>query len=291
MNTQKTILNRPLIVVGAGRSGTTMIREALTQHKDIGGFHYEMNYLWRYGNTSLKHDLLQPDLHLTPKITRYIRKIFAEESVKQGKSRVLDKTVANVMRLNYIQEVLPEAKFLHVIRDGRAVTASAIKQWSAPQSGNYYASKAKTIPLSSLPRVATRYAYNKLISYFRQRNYRQSWGPRWVGIDKAVRDLPLIQVCARQWKESVSTALAQKDMLQPNAYLEVRYEQLVQDPNNQFKRIQDFFELGEDNVFEEWISTQIDSNRQDKWQKDLSKNDLALIEDEISPLLRELGYQ
>ena len=283
-------LEKPLIVIGAGRSGTTMIRETLVQHKDIAGFQYEMNYLWRFGNDGLSHDALNPEIHLNPKIKRHIRSEFSREAIKQGKSRVLDKTVANVMRPLYIQHVLPESKILHVIRDGRAVSASAMKRWAAPQPPGYFASKLKTVPVRSLPVVAIRYMRNKLLSNVRQRSYRQSWGSRWEGIDEAVVHLPLAQVCARQWVEQVNHALNQKRYLAEGSYMEVRYEQLVSNPREVFNSIQKFFELPQDDKYDSWVRSMIDSDRTSKWKSDLEANDMKLVEQEAGDLLKELGY-
>ncbi len=281
----------PIIVVGAGRSGTTMVRETLMQHRDVAGFEYEMNYLWRYGNSALGHDLLTPEDHLNDDILTHIREAFKQEQLRQGKPRILDKTVANVMRLRFIQAVFPDARFLHVIRDGRAVTASAMKRWSAPQSAGYFASKVRTIPISSLPVVVMRYLGSAIKSRIRRRNYRQSWGARWPSIDEDVRALSLAEVCARQWKESVNAALAQKDALLPGSYMEVHYEALVEEPEAHMEQIRTFFQLPEDDAFRAWSRSQIDSGRQDKWHTEFTSDELRNIEAEIGPLLDSLGYK
>jgi len=284
------MLDRPIIVVGAGRSGTTMIRETLVQHSEVAGFEYEMNHLWRFGNESLSHDLLCPEEHLTPQISEHIVAAFESLGARQGCGRVLDKTVANVMRTKYIQTVLPEAKFLHTIRDGRAVAASAMKRWSAKQPPGYFLSKLATVPFRSVPRVTWTVLSNKVKGLKSDRNYRQSWGSRWPGLDKAVEELPLVQVCARQWAIQVRAALAQKNELKSGTYMEVRYEDLVQNPLDKFSQICSFFELSMSEELESWINSKIDAGRIEKWQSELSEDELALVMKEQSILLEELGY-
>lgn len=283
-------LYKPIIVVGAGRSGTTMIREALSQHEDVGICEYEMNYLWRYGHRDLNHDFLVPEEHLTPKIKQFIRKNLGAQQHKQKRPRLLDKTVANVVRLRYVQSVLPECKIVHIIRDGRAVTASAIKCWKASKPASYYLSKVLTIPWKDIPIYGEKYFKNLFKSKLSGRNYRQSWGPRFPGIDEVVREKLLAQVCAIQWRKSVESALAQKNYLKPRTYLEVRYEELVTKPSVVFQVIRDFLELPNSNSFNCWLKTKIDNQRQNKWQKELSPEKLQEIVKEIKPLLINLNY-
>lgn len=140
----------PLIVVGAGRSGTTLIRETLMQHKDVSSFEFEMNALWKYGNEGVSHDMLSVNEHYSKASSDFINNAFTQKSIESHHKRVLDKTVANVMRIAYVQRVLPNAKILHIIRDGRSVAASAMKRWSAKHPYSYYIKKIKTVPLRSL---------------------------------------------------------------------------------------------------------------------------------------------
>ena len=289
--TSSSSTRSPIFVIGAGRSGTTMIRDALSSHPDVAAFEFEMNYLWRHGNENLRHDLLVPSEHLTADVSAHIRTAFVAEGEKQGRPVVLDKTVANVMRPAYLQAVFPGARILHVIRDGRAVTASACKRWAAPQPAGYFMSKLRTIPPASLPLVIGRYAARKLLSGIRRRNYRQSWGPRWPGIDEAVRDLPLCQVCAIQWRESVNAARSQVAELSPDTYMEIRYEDLVEEPGRRFEQIREFFGLEEDATFTRWVNSRIDSSRREKWREDLGVEQLRLVNEQIGNTLSQLDYR
>lgn len=286
-----TPLDQPLIVVGAGRSGTTMIREALMQHPLVAGFEFEMNMMWRYGNALLDHDQLDPDRHLSPRKRAWIRAAFARELTAQGRERILDKTVANVMRLRYIAAVLPECRILHVIRDGRAVTASAMKRWRAVSSPGYAWTKSRTVPPRDLPLYALRAGVRALKRRLLRRAYSQSWGPRWPGFDDDVRTLSLARVCARQWRLSVESALEQQQALPPDAYLEIRYEQLVQHPEREFDRVREFFGLPGDDGFRAWTANEIHAGSLDKWRESLQGPDLEDVVSEGQPLLGRLGYE
>ena len=285
-------LVRPIVVVGAGRSGTTMIREALGSHPMLAACPYEMNYLWRYGNGRLEHDMLLPESHAAEKKAAYIRRELVKILAESGKPRLVEKTVANVMRLSYVHFVLPDAAFIHVIRDGRAVTASAMERWRATPSTSYLASKASTIPLRDLFRTGLRYLSSRLKAVVRGRGYIQSWGPRWPGFDRDVSQLSLAAICAKQWMVSVRAALEQKDALPAGCYLEVRYEDIVTRPVESFGRMAEH--VGVDPLaleFQEHISNRIRLSSLDKWKTKLSGEDLDRVMAQVSPFLAELSYR
>lgn len=283
-------LDRPLIVVGAGRSGTTLIREALTQHKDVASFEFEMNALWKYRNEHIDHDMLSINSHYSAAVSDYIKNEFLKKSIKCGRSRILDKTVANVMRLAFIQKVLPEARILHVIRDGRSVSASAMARWSTKHPSSYFFKKLKTVPIRSLPQLVFNVMKFKCLALVRGGVKRQTWGSRWPGFDLDVKKLPLAAICAKQWTVQVEAALAQKLTLKPGTYMEIRYEELVSRPQKVFDEVRCFFELDYDENFNEWVNSNVENNRTDKWQKNLNEEELELVLNQSSDLLKSLGY-
>ena len=249
-----------------------------------------MNYLWRHGNAAVPHDILTPDEHFSRHVQEYVRTSFEALSESSQRTRVLDKTAANVLRLPYVQAILPEAKILHIVRDGRAVAASAMLRWQAPQKTTYYMRKAQSVPPWSLPRYALQYVRRKLAATMQGRDHRQSWGPRFPGIDEAVRDLSLAQVCARQWRISVETALATAPQLEHGTYMEIRYEDLVAEPDTAFSAICEFFHLRDNDAVLGWARDKIDASRQSKWRAQLSLEESDQIEREIAPTLERLGY-
>ena len=284
-------LRNTVVVVGAGRSGTTMMREALSAHPDLVATDFEMNYLWRYGNARLPHDMLDPEQHFSQSKARYIRRALAKLLKESGKPRLVEKTVANVMRLRYVHAVLPDAKFIHIIRDGRAVTASAMERWQAKPRLGYLASKGRTVPARDLPVTAFRFVQKRIWGHLRGRGYSQSWGPRWPGFDRDVEVLSLATCCAKQWVISVATARAQARELPADNYLEVRYESIVADPVQTFLKIAKFIEVDPENsAFRAYIDTQIRANRVDLWMNKFSDEELSQVKEQAGLLLSQLGY-
>ena len=102
----------PVIIIGSGRSGTNMLRDIITS---IDGFETwdcdEVNPIWRYGNRDYPSDEI-PISKLTPKIKKYIRLRFYR-LYKRSKSKfIVEKTCANSLRLEYVFNIFPEAKYI-----------------------------------------------------------------------------------------------------------------------------------------------------------------------------------
>lgn len=280
----------PIVVVGAGRSGTTMIRRALGMHPEVVSAPFELNYLWRYGNRGLPHDFLVPEEHLSPRIKEYIAENLEKIRKREGQGRLLDKTVANVVRLRYVQAVLPDARIVHVIRDGRAVAASAINRWSAPQPKSYYLSKARLIPPGDLPTYVWRYLTDIIRSRVRGKRGRRVWGVRFPGIETKIEYSSLAQLCAMQWRHSVEAALQQACSLDEGSYLEVRYERLVADPVASYEAIQQYLGLTPAVEVETWVRETNDPARKNRWKEQLSAKELKEIMSEAGQLVGKLGY-
>jgi len=145
-------------VVGVARSGTTLLRMMLDAHPAMaippesylvlpflrgrtplaamtaGTFVEKVTSFHTWPDFGLTRTELQRAVESVPHFTiaAGLRAIYRLYSEARGKPRWGDKTPAYGRHLAAIGALLPEARFLHILRDGRAVAASLRGLWFAP---------------------------------------------------------------------------------------------------------------------------------------------------------------
>lgn len=146
--------------VGMGRSGTTLFRAMFDSHPEMSipgesGFivrlgrrrgRYERNgsfvvepfvadllehrgfRRWGLPEQDVRAALANPPLG---GFTDAVRRLYALHAAREGKPRYGDKTPNYVLSLPLLADMFPEARFVHIIRDGRDVALSHldIKEW------------------------------------------------------------------------------------------------------------------------------------------------------------------
>jgi hypothetical protein len=240
-----------VIIIGAGRSGTNALRDALTR---LPGFATwpcdEINPIWRHGNLDWPNDEIPPE-RATPAVRRSIRRAFRRIWRQQGQPAfVVEKTCANALRVPFVDAVLPEARYIHIVRNGFDIVASARKRWRGElevPSLPYYLAKARYAPLSDLPRYAVSALRNRLAIKLGRQEHFDSWGPRFAGLE-ALSDAPLDEIVARQWAACVNASDAAFAQTAESRVLELRYEDFTTDPAAGLTRIT------------HWLDTPVDAD-------------------------------
>ena len=234
----------PVIIIGAGRSGTNMLRDVLTRLDGYGSWPCdEINYIWRHGNRDNETDEFTQAL-ASPQVVEFIRRQFSNlvhnselVEVPCDSRYLVEKTCANSLRVPFVDTVIPEARYIHIVRDGRDVVASALKRWKAPLDLPYLMAKARYVPKTDLPYYASRYLGNRLSKLISSESALPVWGPKFHGM-KEYSDLP--DVCAAQWVRCVESATAAFSEMSSSKAMSISYEDFVENPSQQLVSILEF---------------------------------------------------
>ena len=82
-------------------------------HEEIA-YWAEPNPIWKISNYRLPDDVMNEN-HVNEYNLNYIRKKFSKYLHKRNKNRFCEKTPSNCFRVAFINEVFPDAQFLHVL--------------------------------------------------------------------------------------------------------------------------------------------------------------------------------
>ena len=282
---------RPIILIGAGRSGTKFLRSLIAASEYVAEIPYDVGYVWRYGNESAPNDeftvaMLRDDLRQY--IRKTIPKLIDKKTLSHKEIFFVEKSVPNTLRVEYVNAIFPDALYIHLIRDGRAVTESSLRMWNTPPEHNYLLKKLKYFPLTNY-KYAFWYAINMLRGRLSSKRAQAIWGPRYNNIEEDIRHLPLEIVCARQWKECVEKASSQLSKIEAQRVLEVRYESLMKDPN-EINRICEFIGVSDCGLIREKYNDTLNNTNLSKWKDGLTASQMEVVNKEISSLIEKLGY-
>jgi hypothetical protein len=285
--TNGQLVNPYVFVVGAARSGTTLLQRMLDAHPQLAVVNEtywvarkfrERNGLTREGVVT---PALLPKLLASPKFShmgvseedlvgllsefdsvrydRFVARIFDLYAARRGKQFAGDKTPGYVRRIGRLHEVWPRARFVHIVRDPRDVCLSML-EWSM---GEQTAGQDGT----------------------------------WE-MDPAISTALYWRYCVAIGREDAA------DLLGPTLYHEVHYEDLVSSPKRELERICEFLGLpyaAEMTRFYEGRTRsdpRLDSKEQwlpptaglRDWRTQLPTGDIERIEAATGALLRSLGY-
>lgn len=280
----------PVIVIGAGRSGTNMLRDALVQLPGAGTWPCdEINYVWRHGNATHPHDELEASM-ARPHVRRFVRQVFDRLAHRRKLTHLIEKTCANSLRVSFVHRILPEARFVFLIRDGRDVTASAMERWRAPLDLPYLARKARFVPLTDVPYYALRYLWNRLRRLMSGDRRLGTWGPRFEGMDEAARTDSLPILCARQWVRCVEKAERGLASLPGDRVYRLRYEDFVRQPVSVLRELAEFLGIDADDSDLARGASHVASSSVGKWRGRLTREQYEAIEPLVGPTLTRYGY-
>ncbi len=281
---------KSLVIIGAPRSGTNMLRDVLTR---LPGFATwpcdEINYIWRHGNVRYPSDELPVD-RATPRVVRYIRGHFDALARRYEARVVVEKTCANSLRVPFVDKVVNDARYVFIYRDGVDVVGSALKRWTASLDPGYLAKKARYVPISDLPYYASRYAWNRVHKLVSRDRALAVWGPRVDGMADWPERYDLLQMCAMQWRVCVEKASRDLAELGADRVHQIRYEDFVANAQHATQQLARFLDEPIDAELVAAATDKVSSRSIGRGRDQLSADELRSIRDIIAPVMDQLGY-
>lgn len=253
-----------VFLVGAPRSGTTFLGRALAPVPEFS-YHFEP-ILTKAAAPYVYAGLWDPEraaafYHRT---YRWLARFRLDGDLRQ-----VDKTPRNAMIIGFLSEAFPDARFVHIIRDGRDAAASwSRRPWLDPIGAE--------------------------LGRHEPGGYRHGPFARfWVEPDRVAEfeTTTTAHRCAWGWRRHVTAAREAGSRLPAGRYLEVRYEALVADPRTTGTAILDFLAVpaeSRDAALE--VFGEARDDRHGQWQTQFEPHDLDLVRREIGDLLTDLGY-
>jgi len=138
----------PVFIGGSPRSGTTLVLQILGRHPEIATF-YETKIVsslleWLDGTIFNPFDRENPwvfrlhEYFARDEIYRSfggaLVDLFGRRPASDGKRLWVEKTPRNALQVDALLKILPELRFVHVVRDGRDVAVSMLKLEDTPDT-------------------------------------------------------------------------------------------------------------------------------------------------------------
>lgn len=258
-------LREPIFVIGAARSGTTFLGDCLGTLPGIS-YHYEP-VLTKAGSR-----YVYEGRWTYQQSERFYRSVYAwlMRLHFDGDLRFAEKTPRNSNVVGFLADVFPDAKFIHIYRDGRDAALSLSKKpWFTKEGTKKLQYEPGGYPMGP---------------------YAHYWvEPERSAEFEATSDF---HRCIWAWRRLTEVALDWGEKLEPERYHELRYESLVDNPSHEADRIIKFMRR-EDTASRDALHTAVKQSRSDSvgaWSRELTETQVADAEHEAGQLLRRLGY-
>lgn len=284
---------KPIFIIGAGRSGSTIFHRVFTEHGQLshlsnlceryptrpalnrrlmrvidlphvgrwarrGAPPSECYAFWEHHCHGFRRpcrDLTRDDL--LPGVAERMRSALAEATAPH-RPRLLVK-LTGWPRIGLLQAIFPDAKFIHIKRDGRAMACSALN-----------------VPF--------------------WRGWQGPAGWRWGELSPGQRaewerhDRSFVALAGIQWKILMAAYDAAGRAADSEALMEIRYEDLCAEPLPTFERVVRFCGLEWQAAFERSVAGYTLRSANEKWRTGLTAAQQTILDDVLRESLPQYGY-
>jgi omega-hydroxy-beta-dihydromenaquinone-9 sulfotransferase len=286
-------ITKPIFIVGTGRCGSTVFHRLLATHPRLmwlSGFslRYPRKPVWNrwavtamgnpllrrllggtirpgecyrfwdtyaYGFSEPCRDLLRSDV--TPRVKKQVLAAL-EPMLTARRNRLLVK-ITGWPRIGFLNEIFEDAKFIHIVRDGRAVASSLLhvnfwRGWYGPQGW-------RAGLLSPDDQAA------------------------WEASDHSFAALAGIE-----WRIQMRAIQAARQALDPDLFFEVKYESFCEQPLETYRRVLEFAELPSSSELEREVKAASIRSTSSRWRDDLTTGQQTMLNNLLREDLFRYGY-
>jgi Sulfotransferase family len=268
---------QPIFVLGCPRSGTTVLLQGLLKSPELRSVQSEGHILWDEFHHPRDRGWDSDALHADDVDERERRYIYRAIGWWTRGRRFVDKTPENCLRVEYLEALFPDARFVFLRRRGADNVSSLIDGWRArPRFVKYRLPE----PLTGIaPLDGGRWSFVLV--------------PGW----REVRGALLEEICARQYVACNEAVLDTRSRIDATRWIDTAYEDLVASPRSELRRI--YEELGlhftdDASAYAETLArnpapTTLTAPRADKW-RDRNREAIERILPHLADIERRLGY-
>lgn len=289
------MVQKPIIIVGTGRCGSTIFQQVLGAHPEISWLSaiYHWYPQWSSINQTLMRivdypvignylkskkvlrpwepygiwDQLYPgfskpfrDLHandVTCKVKTRVQRV-AAQMVTPKRNRLMIK-ITGWPRMGFFSAIFPDAKFIHVVRDGRAVVNSMVNVdwwtgWKGPANWGWGELTAEE--------------QAQLAKY----------------------DHSFIALASIEWNHLMHAMEIAQTKVNPPNFLEIRYEDFCEDVVGVMQQVTDFCELSWDDSVAGVVGKYQITEKNYKWQEELTAQQQLIMNDIMAHYLKQHHY-
>jgi hypothetical protein len=269
----------------------------------------EPYYIWDYHFRDAPDDQRDTE-DATDDVRGRIRRAFDQYRQALDVQLIVDKSPRNCLRIPFIKQTFPEARYLFIWRDGRDTVLSIKRQWEGKKkifkrsdSIEHWHKRLEILKKWMVKRPSWRLKWQslcyelgpprcwlkgKLLNQIRWEG-RFGWGPRFRQWQKLVDRISPLEFAAYQWRACAQGLQDNLSSIPENKRFVLRYENFIKDPKASLEAIFAFLGLEFPARFMSTIP-KIWADNSNKWPNDLSPEELKVIGPIIGKSLIELGY-
>ncbi len=253
-------VKRPIFVIGSPRSGTSVFSRLFGQHPELANWSeghclFDPMYLMRSNEHRWTADQSSwlGARRMNANIACYTK--YLSKRQRLPIHRFTNKLPRNTLRLPYLLKAFPDACFIHIIRDGRAVVRSMVRVVDRQNKHD---------------RVLGQFARPLGWQEYYQKDPYEAHSRQWMGIEETVQeDLKLVA---------------------PENIFRTRYEEFILKTREIMTDICKQFDLRHDEKAVGRYPVHLE-NRNAKWPRECTTEQIETMRKWLTPMLIEYGYE